>query len=443
MATVTKPIALDESINTTEQTPRNIADVLAEELKGIADNILPPNASQIAYDNTASGLTATNVQDAIDEVISSQADVIADTMADLTENKTATVTDGVADFETIDGSLVKSLIVSIEPSQSGTGTPSPSNIRPISGYTQEDVYVVGKNMIDSSATAWKQGILVDGKKPITNNYWCYQEEYYPIKGGFIYSTQATIINAGRFNFYDKNYDFISAQQPMRGDSPRANITAPLNAKFFRIDFNLAGSATAITPNDIATYKLQLELGSTATSYEPYKGKTYTTPFNQTVYGGTLDVLTGELTVTKGIVDLGSLNWIYDSANTRFKGENMPSDYKRPSSSSERYQNLSCSCYKPDSSSVSGGMVDNTISGYEGNNNIYLYDFAYTDGSALKTARTGQKLVYPLATPTTLSLTPQTVKALVGENHIQANTGDVTECKFSMLINGDDLEMLLS
>ena len=70
MATVTKPIALDESINTTEQTPRNIADVLAEELKGIADNILPPNASQIAYDNTASGLTATNVQDAIDEIIS-------------------------------------------------------------------------------------------------------------------------------------------------------------------------------------------------------------------------------------------------------------------------------------------------------------------------------------------------------------------------------------
>ena len=49
----------------------------------------------------------------------------------------------------------------------------------------------------------------------------------------------------------------------------------------------------------------------------------------------------------------------------------------------------------------------------------------------------------LATPTTLSLTPQTVKSLVGENHISASTGDVTECKFSMLINGDDLEMLLS
>lgn len=39
MATVTKPIALDESINTTESSSRNIADVLAQELSGIASAI--------------------------------------------------------------------------------------------------------------------------------------------------------------------------------------------------------------------------------------------------------------------------------------------------------------------------------------------------------------------------------------------------------------------
>lgn len=39
MATVTKPIALDESINTTEVTPRNVADVLAQELANIASAI--------------------------------------------------------------------------------------------------------------------------------------------------------------------------------------------------------------------------------------------------------------------------------------------------------------------------------------------------------------------------------------------------------------------
>lgn len=39
MATVTKPIALDESINTTESPSRNVADVLAQELSGIASAI--------------------------------------------------------------------------------------------------------------------------------------------------------------------------------------------------------------------------------------------------------------------------------------------------------------------------------------------------------------------------------------------------------------------
>jgi len=39
MAIVTKPMALDESIKTTESTSRNIADVLAQELSGIASAI--------------------------------------------------------------------------------------------------------------------------------------------------------------------------------------------------------------------------------------------------------------------------------------------------------------------------------------------------------------------------------------------------------------------
>ena len=62
MATVTKPIALDESINTTELSPRNIADVLAQELSGIASAISSPSsvASYILRCPT-SGYTSTSV----------------------------------------------------------------------------------------------------------------------------------------------------------------------------------------------------------------------------------------------------------------------------------------------------------------------------------------------------------------------------------------------
>ena len=47
MATVTKPIALDESLNTTESPSRNIADVLAEELSGITTALTSAGSSTL------------------------------------------------------------------------------------------------------------------------------------------------------------------------------------------------------------------------------------------------------------------------------------------------------------------------------------------------------------------------------------------------------------
>lgn len=49
MAQVTKPIALDESFNTTEQTSRNIADVLAEEIGNLV-SVVSRIAPQTVYD---------------------------------------------------------------------------------------------------------------------------------------------------------------------------------------------------------------------------------------------------------------------------------------------------------------------------------------------------------------------------------------------------------
>ena len=82
MSEVTKPIALDESLNTTESTPRNIADVLADELvisdlvtqaqaivtklQGIISAV-KPDASDIPLD-PITGMTANNVQLGISEL---------------------------------------------------------------------------------------------------------------------------------------------------------------------------------------------------------------------------------------------------------------------------------------------------------------------------------------------------------------------------------------
>ena len=52
------------------------------------------------------------------------------------------------------------------------------------------------------------------------------------------------------------------------------------------------------------------------------------------------------------------------------------------------------------------------------------DDSYTDVNAFKTAMTGQTLVYELATPFDVQLTPAQLRAIKGQNNIFADCGDV-------------------
>src|SRR5574344_96784 len=64
---VVSPIALDKSINTTEETPRNIADVLAQQLEGIKTAIESGNGNlEAAFVCYYGVTTATQIKDAIE-----------------------------------------------------------------------------------------------------------------------------------------------------------------------------------------------------------------------------------------------------------------------------------------------------------------------------------------------------------------------------------------
>lgn len=65
MATQYEPIVKDSTLNTTEQTPRNLADVLASGLANIANNV-KPDGSDISID--VPGMSATNVNDGFSEL---------------------------------------------------------------------------------------------------------------------------------------------------------------------------------------------------------------------------------------------------------------------------------------------------------------------------------------------------------------------------------------
>lgn len=73
MATTTKPLALNESLNTTENTPRNIADVLADELDGIKQAINSQSGSgngHIIQNSSGANMPSENTMQFVDAHLS-------------------------------------------------------------------------------------------------------------------------------------------------------------------------------------------------------------------------------------------------------------------------------------------------------------------------------------------------------------------------------------
>lgn len=150
----------------------------------------------------------------------------------------------------------------------------------------------------------------------------------------------------------------------------------------------------------------------------------------TVYGGTLDVVSGLLTVTMASVDLGTLDWASATTNTenvyRMRSTDISALVKKPASSSD-LSSILCSNYK----TVTGSDTYRRTQGIaiDANGNIQAYDADYnesTSAAAFKTAMAGVQLVYELAAPQTYQLSPIEVDSLLGVNNMwhDAN-GDIT------------------
>lgn len=111
-------------------------------------------------------------------------------------------------------------------------------------------------------------------------------------------------------------------------------------------------------------------------------------------GAVADEKTPDGTITRrvGVVDLGTVNWVYDAGDTRFYFSGL--DYKRPESNAEG--NAICSYFVNVKLS---NLIDKSIC-LHSNGYVYAKDSSYTSGAALKTAMSGVYLYYELATPTT-------------------------------------------
>ena len=212
-------------------------------------------------------------------------------------------------------------------------------------------------------------------------------------------------------------------------------------------FTLTKSVDCYYKNGYATFPMtfypQIEIGSTATAYEPYKetiidlggdtlrGIPKLDSNNKLYYDGDIKTSDGKIKRRYGIVNLGDLNWVYGGGVFTTYDVN---DFPTTASGWEGLTNFKCSDY----SYSDWDLVDNPA-GHDkqmcmryvgGQYYTRVSDSDYTDAAVFKAAMNGVYLVYELATPTTEQSTaftnPVTVDANGSEEFVDGNVYGIVD-----------------
>ena len=299
-----------------------------------------------------------------------------------------------------------------------------SNICPITGHDEVTVTDVGKNLLNKNALT-TGGIDANGNEVVNNG--ARRSGFIPVVGDYVTYTNAYAGDTNRtvFSLYDANKAFIRRELSAYGV-----VGNPVVFTFPTTGVSYVRLSVAYNNIKESASNLQLELGSTATAYEPYQGSTYTTSLGQTVYGGTLDMVTGVLTVDKAMVDLGTLSWTKDPNLTRFYA--YLDGAKAPSTNAEVFVGISSAYTAVSLGDISAYRTRDGIMALSTGANLSVRNLALNNLSAtdFATAITGQQLVFELATPVEYQLTPQQIKTLVGTNNVWASSGDIVNIKFA-------------
>ena len=153
------------------------------------------------------------------------------------------------------------------------------------------------------------------------------------------------------------------------------------------------------PADVYPYNPG-EIISSRTETITAGAETITTGFPELRSAGTahdeIDMDGGEIRRSVGVVDLGTLDWTY---NSEYKFMTVAVDGKRAG-----HKNLIISRYNLSPNEVWQQDTDGVYGGSEQNNIIYVKDSNYSDPAAFKVAIRGVMLHYERATPTTEPVT---------------------------------------
>ena len=193
-------------------------------------------------------------------------------------------------------------------------------------------------------------------------------------------------------------------------------------------------------------KMMVELGSTATTFEPYanicpisghssvtinvsptsdpsQGLDTTIQLGNTYYGGTLDVTRGILTITHATTNV---NTVITNRTTSYSN---PVFYGEISGMKAGSQTVIAEAFNGIESKLSAqNFANNSNNGDCANNSnntqFFIRADEYTDVPSLKADLGTTKIRYELATPITVQLTPAVINTLSGHNVITSSTGEL-------------------
>lgn len=350
----------------------------------------------------------------------------------------STITGNPVSF-TAKAAPLRKLEVAFSPVQEGSGDPSPDNVRPISGWSSLTVEQRGKNLLDpdtfDSYTAYT--VNADGSITISagNSSAWGSDVNKPVflkAGTYTLSRTET---SGRCAVRSSSNSYgadIAVIQPNA-----YNITFTLTEDaFIKIKINTGASEYPVTSF------FMLELGSTATEYVPYtpSSRSISISLGSTVYSGTVDVVTGvgEVTWAKIVLDGTQdglvADWRSSATSAGFYYNFTGLDVLAPAGLDVKTTSISDKLKSASYQDCYYGRAgyDASFSWFNtsGWNRLVgrIPDPTLTTKELLTAYFTNNPItiVYELATPIPIQLTPQEVQSLVGDNVLFSDAnGDLT------------------
>ena len=292
----------------------------------------------------------------------------------------------------------------------GTDTTSYSpnqNICPITGVSSVSITVCGKNIYDQ--TAGTSGAYINSDGGITSHSSWSISDYIKINGNMSWRGAVTGFGTNpRSAYYDASKNFISVVK-LSGET--GTIEPPDGAKYIRISVRVSDQPT-----------FQVEYGNLSSPlYYSYNGVVYTVSLGETLYDDVVDLSDGSGSSSYNIVDMGNLNYTYDSTYHRMYTDDLTDIIV----AGTRRTKFLCECFYAvtDGRSLSDVPDCSIYTGNPGTIRVYLQVSTYTDPAVFKSDMTGKLLVYPV-TPRSFTFTKEKVYTLSTDNNIFADCGRI-------------------